>query len=301
MSDIHKELSEAFGVTVNESEQPDVEETETTETETETSEQTSDDVDVSEQDSEEEEQPDEFEKQITDYFNDGKLKYLKEIKTVKDVNELRDLVQQGFDRNRQFDKNKELKNQINSYNDLVKEIYPQFDNLEKFLQAVIQNELKFIEDENKEKYQDEVDYQKILKGDERYQKLKNLEPIKFNAQKEEEDFNEQLKELNESFGQDFDSYKELPFDVREMAAEHNLNLIDSYFLINKDDIIKEKLDKQEKKLIAELQENKRKNISNKSASKESTNQLTELDMEFNKYFKLPEENLKNVVKSRRKK
>lgn len=272
------------GETENVSDETEVVENEET-TENETTDESTDDTEQQEKTKE----VDVGDEDVLKYF-EGKIKYNKETPALKDlgIESMDDFIaytQMGLNYNKQKEKATNLEQQLTSYNELVKELYPNIDTTEKLLETMVANEMKYIEEQYKEKYDDEADIQKLLKGDDRYNKLKNLEPIKVDKEKIEQDYTEQVKDLNDRFKQSFESYKDLPYEVREIAVDHNLDLADAYKLINFDEIVNAKVEKAKESLIAEVQENKAKAVPKGSGKKDKKSSKTNQDKMLEEHFK----------------
>jgi hypothetical protein len=198
---------------------------------------------------------------------ESKVKYMDKNVQIKDIDELVNNYQKGLDYERQVEKKANLENQLNSYNELVNKLYPeQIKDTNQLFDALIKAEIKDIESKYAEKY-DGDDLQKVLRGDDRYRELKDLNPNDFSKEEVVEKFDNDVKTINESYGENFDSYKDIPIEVREKAADNNLPLVEAYKLVNFDKILNDKLDKTKKSLMAELSENKQKTTpKNKSKS-----------------------------------
>ena len=225
---------------------------------------------------------------VLKYF-EGKIKYNKETPALKDlgIESMDDFVaytQMGLNYNKQKEKAKSLEQKLESYNGLVKELYPDIDTTDKLLEAMVANEMKYIEEEYRKKYDDEKDVEKLLKGDDRYNKLKYLEPIKVNKEEIEQNYSEQVNALNEKYGEEFKDFKELPYEIREIAVEHDLELADAYKLINFDEIVNKRVEKAKKSLMADINENKAKSIPKGNGQKESKPSETEADKRLKNQF-----------------
>ena len=261
----------------------------TDETATEEKEPTSENETVKEEsDDTKTEKVDLGDEDVLKYF-EGKIKYNKETPELKElgIESMEDFIaytQMGLNYNKQKDKAKDLEQKLGSYNELVKELYPNIDTAEKLFETMIANEMKYIEEEYSKKYDDEADVKKLLKGDDRYNKLKEIEPIKVNKEEVEQDYTKQLEALNEKYSEEFKGYDELPYEIRELAVEHDLELTDAYKLINFDDIVAKKVDKAKKSLMADIQENKARAIPKGSGKKESKNSETEEDKMLKKHL-----------------
>jgi hypothetical protein len=166
-------------------------------------------------------------------------------------------------------------------------LYPeQIKDTNQLFDALIKAEIKDIESQYAEKY-DGDDLQKVLRGDDRYRELKDLNPNDFSKEEVVEKFDNDVKTINESYGENFDSYKDIPIEVREKAADNNLPLAEAYKLVNFDKILNDKLDKTKKSLMAELSENKQKttpknksksNVESKFYTEEQLKGMSEQDM-----------------------
>jgi hypothetical protein len=218
---------------------------------------------------------------------ESKVKYMDKNVQIKDIDELVNNYQKGLDYERQVEKKANLENQLNSYNELVNKLYPeQIKDTNQLFDALIKAEIKDIESQYAEKY-DGDDLQKVLRGDDRYRELKDLNPNDFSKEEVVEKFDNDVKTINESYGENFDSYKDIPIEVREKAADNNLPLAEAYKLVNFDKILNDKLDKTKKSLMAELSENKQKttpknksksNVESKFYTEEQLKGMSEQDM-----------------------
>jgi hypothetical protein len=218
---------------------------------------------------------------------ESKVKYMDKNVQIKDIDELVNNYQKGLDYERQVEKKANLENQLNSYNELVNKLYPeQIKDTNQLFDALIKAEIKDIESKYAEKY-DGDDLQKVLRGDDRYRELKDLNPNDFSKEEVVEKFDNDVKTINESYGENFDSYKDIPIEVREKAADNNLPLAEAYKLVNFDKILNDKLDKTKKSLMAELSENKQKttpknksksNVESKFYTEEQLKGMSEQDM-----------------------
>jgi hypothetical protein len=218
---------------------------------------------------------------------ESKVKYMDKNVQIKDIDELVNNYQKGLDYERQVEKKADLENQLNSYNELVNKLYPeQIKDTNQLFDALIKAEIKDIESQYAEKY-DGDDLQKVLRGDDRYRELKDLNPNDFSKEEVVEKFDNDVKTINESYGENFDSYKDIPIEVREKAADNNLPLAEAYKLVNFDKILNDKLDKTKKSLMAELSENKQKttpknksksNVESKFYTEEQLKGMSEQDM-----------------------
>jgi hypothetical protein len=218
---------------------------------------------------------------------ESKVKYMDKNVQIKDIDELVNNYQKGLDYERQVEKKANLENQLNSYNELVNKLYPeQIKDTNQLFDALIKAEIKDIESKYAEKY-DGDDLQKVLRGDDRYRELKDLNPNDFSKEEVVEKFDNDVKTINESYGENFDSYKDIPIEVREKAADNNLSLAEAYKLVNFDKILNDKLDKTKKSLMAELSENKQKttpknksksNVESKFYTEEQLKGMSEQDM-----------------------
>ena len=285
-NDANVETSEP---TVNDSQQDqsvetDVETTDNTNQVEDTQNDTEVDVDTNTDDTSEASESDlsELLRQV-----ESKVKYMDKNVQIKDIDELVNNYQKGLDYERQVEKKANLENQLNSYNELVNKLYPeQIKDTNQLFDALIKAEIKDIESQYAEKY-DGDDLQKVLRGDDRYRELKDLNPNDFSKEEVVEKFDNDVKTINESYGENFDSYKDIPIEVREKAADNNLPLAEAYKLVNFDKILNDKLDKTKKSLMAELSENKQKttpknksksNVESKFYTEEQLKGMSEQDM-----------------------
>jgi len=285
-NDTNVETSEP---TVNDSQQDqsvetDVETTDNTNQVEDTQNDTEVDVDTNTDDTSEASESDlsELLRQV-----ESKVKYMDKNVQIKDIDELVNNYQKGLDYERQVEKKANLENQLNSYNELVNKLYPeQIKDTNQLFDALIKAEIKDIESQYAEKY-DGDDLQKVLRGDDRYRELKDLNPNDFSKEEVVEKFDNDVKTINESYGENFDSYKDIPIEVREKAADNNLPLAEAYKLVNFDKILNDKLDKTKKSLMAELSENKQKttpknksksNVESKFYTEEQLKGMSEQDM-----------------------
>ncbi len=285
-NDTNVETSEP---TVNDSQQDqsveaDVETTDNTNQVEDTQNDTEVDVDTNTEDTSEASESDlsELLRQV-----ESKVKYMDKNVQIKDIDELVNNYQKGLDYERQVEKKANLENQLNSYNELVNKLYPeQIKDTNQLFDALIKAEIKDIESQYAEKY-DGDDLQKVLRGDDRYRELKDLNPNDFSKEEVVEKFDNDVKTINESYGENFDSYKDIPIEVREKAADNNLPLAEAYKLVNFDKILNDKLDKTKKSLMAELSENKQKttpknksksNVESKFYTEEQLKGMSEQDM-----------------------
>ena len=285
-NDTNVETSEP---TVNDSQQDqsveaDVETTDNTNQVEDTQNDTEVDVDTDTDDTSEASESDlsELLKQV-----ESKVKYMDKNVQINDIDELVNNYQKGLDYERQVEKKADLENQLNSYNELVNKLYPeQIKDTNQLFDALIKAEIKDIESKYAEKY-DGDDLQKVLRGDDRYRELKDLNPNDFSKEEVVEKFDNDVKTINESYGENFDSYKDIPIEVREKAADNNLPLAEAYKLVNFDKILNDKLDKTKKSLMAELSENKQKttpknksksNVESKFYTEEQLKGMSEQDM-----------------------
>ena len=199
-----------------------------------------------------------------------KVKYMDKSVKIKNIDDLVNNYQKGLDYERQVEKKANLENQLNSMNELVNKLYPEsIKDTNQLFDALIKSELKAIEDKYKDKYDGE-DLQKVLKGDDRYRELKELNPNDFLKEEIVQEFDKDVETINKTYDENFKSYKDIPIEVREKAAENNLPLSEAYKLVNFDKIINDKLEVTKKSLMAELSENKQKTPP-KNKSKSNTN------------------------------
>jgi hypothetical protein len=285
-NDTNVETSEP---TVNDSQQDqsveaDVETTDNTNQVEDTQNDTEVDVDTDTDDTPEASESDlsELLKQV-----ESKVKYMDKNVQINDIDELVNNYQKGLDYERQVEKKANLENQLNSYNELVNKLYPeQIKDTNQLFDALIKAEIKDIESQYAEKY-DGDDLQKVLRGDDRYRELKDLNPNDFSKEEVVEKFDNDVKTINKSYGENFNSYKDIPIEVREKAADNNLPLAEAYKLVNFDKILNDKLDKTKKSLMAELSENKQKttpknksksNVESKFYTEEQLKGMSEQDM-----------------------
>ena len=191
----------------------------------------------------------------------SKVKYMdKEVK-IESIDDVIENYQKGLDYKRQVEKKERIENQLKSFDELVKTLYPNnIKSTEQLLEALVQHEIKIMEQEVSEKYGDEKDRMKVLKGDERYNSLKSLKPVKFETEVEIEKLNSEVDMINKTYGEKYTAYTDLPVEVRELAAEKGLSLSEAYKLSNFDKIIEKKLDTTRKSLMAELSEGKKKTL-----------------------------------------
>lgn len=188
----------------------------------------------------------------------GKVKYMDKDVEINSIDDVINNYQKGLDYERQREKRKSLENQLSTYDKLVGKLYDgKMENTEQLMRALIDSEKLALRDKYADKYEGE-DLERVLRGDERYQELLELDPTQFDQDQEISKFENDVKELNETYNTKFESYTDLPIDVREKAAETGLSLKESYKLVNFDKIINEKLESTKKSLIAELSENKKK-------------------------------------------
>ena len=243
--------------------------------------ETVEDVSESVEETETTEDVDESIEETTDYADflnelKSRVKYMDKEVDISSIDEVVENYQKGLDYKRQVDKKERLENQLKSYDALVKQLYP--DNIkstEQLLEALVQHEMKLIEQQVADKYDDEKDRMRVLKGDDRYNTLKGVKPVKFETEVEVEKFNQEVQEINKTYGERFDTYTDLPEDIRELAASKGLSLSEAYKLKNFDKIIENKLNTTKKSLIAELSEGKKKTLPDaKKGSKPSKDYFT---------------------------
>jgi len=209
----------------------------------------------------------------------GKVKYMDKSVEIKDLDDLVTGYQKGLDYERQVEKKTNLENQLKSFDELVGVLYPDsIESTEKLMKALIDSEIKHIETQYSDKYEGD-DLKKVLKGDDKYQQLLELDPTKFNSDEEVKNFEEDVKALNDNYGTKFKSYKDLPVEVREKAAESGLSLSESYKLVNFDKILNDKKEQTKKSLMAELSTNKKKTTpkANKNTSSKSYYTLEQIE------------------------
>ena len=249
------DTEETTEVEVTDEVQDDVVETE--EIETEETEETSEEV----ADDGENAEGEQFDfKEMLEQLQ-SKVKYMdKEVK-IESIDDVIENYQKGLDYKRQVEKKERIENQLKSFDELVKTLYPNnIKSTEQLLEALVQHEIKLLEQEVSEKYGDEKDRAKVLKGDERYNSLKSLKPVKFETEVEIEKLNSEVDAINKTYGEKYTAYTDLPVEVRELAAEKGLSLSEAYKLSNFDKIIEKKLDTTRKSLMAELSEGKKKTL-----------------------------------------
>ena len=208
----------------------------------------------------------------------SKVKYMdKEVK-IESIDDVIENYQKGLDYKRQVEKKERIENQLKSFDELVKTLYPNnIKSTEQLLEALVQHEIKIMEQEVSEKYGDEKDRAKVLKGDERYNSLKSLKPVKFETEVEIEKLNGEVDTINKTYGEKYTAYTDLPIEVRELAAEKGLSLSEAYKLSNFDKIIEKKLDTTRKSLMAELSEGKKKTLPQTKKSGNSVKEFYTLD------------------------
>lgn len=198
----------------------------------------------------------------------GKAKYMDKPIELNDMDTLIENFQKGFDYTRQVEKKKSLETKLGTYDELVKTLYPdKLNSTEQLLQALVDNEIKYIEGQYKDKYLDEADYNKVLKGDERYNSLKNIKPIKFDTEAEVEGFNNEVQSINKTYGEAYSSYKDVPAEVRELAGEKGLSLMEAYKLKNFDTILDKKISNTKKSLMADVAEGRKKTMPKSKSTK----------------------------------
>lgn len=241
-----------------------------------------------------------FIKQTFEYVKEN-FKHNKSPIELDSVEEWQEITQRGFDHPRQVQKNEALKNQTKARNEVVKDLYPELSNVDELMQKLINYEVESIEEHYKEKYPDKEDLERVLKGDERYQKLKNREPIKFDAEKEVETLNKEAETLNEAFGTNYKSYADIPVEIREIAGANNLSLEQAYKLHNFDEIVSKEKEKAKKSTIADLSENKSKTLPKDTSKTPDSINITEMDKEFAAAFGFGAETMKKVAAKRKKK
>ena len=189
---------------------------------------------------------------------EGKVKYMDKDVEIGSIDDVINNYQKGLDYERQREKRKSLENQLSTYDKLVGKLYDgKMENTEQLMRALIDSEKLSLRDQYKDKYEGE-DLERVLRGDERYQELLQLDPTQFDQDQEVSKFENDVKELNDAYKTSFETYTDLPLDVREKAAETGLSLKESYKLVNFDKIMNDKLESTKKSLIAELSENKKK-------------------------------------------
>lgn len=258
---------------VNEVVEEQVEET----TEEQTEEVESPELDTEENTTEEVES-EELDEDTRRFLDDlqSKVKYMDEEVKINNIDELVEGYQKGLDYTRQLEKKTALENQLKSFDTIAKTLYP--DNVksgEELLQAMVNNEITYIENEAKEKYPDA--WEKVLKGDERYNNLKNIEPIKINTDEEIASFEKDVKSINGLYGEAYESYQDLPVEIREYAGKHGISLMEAYKVKNFDAILDKKLQSSKKSMMADISEGRKKTMPKKSESKKASKQYFTMD------------------------
>jgi hypothetical protein len=228
----------------------------------------------------------------------SKVKYMdKEVK-IESIDDVIENYQKGLDYKRQVEKKERIENQLKSFDELVKTLYPNnIKSTEQLLEALVQHEIKLLEQEVSEKYGDEKDRAKVLKGDERYNSLKSLKPVKFETEVEIEKLNSEVDAINKTYGEKFTDYRDIPVETRELAAEKGLSLAEAYKLSNFDKIMEKKLDTTRKSLMAELSEGKKKTLPQAKKSGNSVKEFYTLDQIQSMSDKDIADNYDKVMKS----
>ena len=228
----------------------------------------------------------------------SKVKYMdKEVK-IESIDDVIENYQKGLDYKRQVEKKERIENQLKSFDELVKTLYPNnIKSTEQLLEALVQHEIKLLEQEVSEKYGDEKDRAKVLKGDERYNSLKSLKPVKFETEVEIEKLNSEVDAINKTYGEKFTDYRDIPIETRELAAEKGLSLAEAYKLSNFDKIMEKKLDTTRKSLMAELSEGKKKTLPQAKKSGATSKEFYTLDQIQSMSDKDIADNYDKVMKS----
>lgn len=283
MSEFNEMLNQAFG----ESETPSEETTDTTieEVGTDKTEQ----VDAkTEQDGEQEVDTKEQTEEPQKFVLKNKIIGDKEVT----LEELLVYGQKGTDYERIIEKEQKR-------NELVKRFYPELKTIDNLLKAIRQNEMDLAKKDYLEKGYDEKDIERLIQSDERFKEIDKKLDETFETEKVTKELEEDVKTINEQFGTDLKSYNDLDNAVKQKASDHDISLVDAYYLVNKDKIIADAKSKAKKSLVADIKDKKSKDLP-KGGSPSEDVFITDLDKKLGSVFGFDRSELSQIAKNRKK-